>query len=223
MTQQAAADRYGVPRMTVTDLVAEAQRLKLTADDLDPPPLPPAVTGDRVGRLPPKKMRKAGAPTALSEAEELALVQMILKHWRRGLSLNRVQIGVYVMRLVKDRKFKAADSWKQKGAPSGKWWKGFLARHKSIVALRKGDPLAHNRREVSRQQIDSFFSVLRALANNVWVVGLPPHSTHILQALDVKLMSPLKSNYSTALSLWLLKGNNAHVRMNPADFVDQGR
>ena len=149
MTQQAAADRYGVPRMTVTDLVAEAQRLKLTADDLDPPPLPPAVTG--------------------------------------------------------------------------KWWKGFLARHKSIVALRKGDPLAHNRREVSRQQIDSFFSVLRALANNVWVVGLPPHSTHILQALDVKLMSPLKSNYSTALSLWLLKGNNAHVRMNPADFVDQGR
>ena len=44
LTQQEAADRYGVPRMTVTRLLAEVERVKLTADDLDPPPLPPAVT-----------------------------------------------------------------------------------------------------------------------------------------------------------------------------------
>lgn len=45
---------------------------------------------------------------------------------------------------------------------------------------------------------------LRVLAANfnVVLVLLPPHSTHLLQPLDVNNMGPLKQHYGTALKIW---------------------
>ena len=162
LTQQQAADRYGVPRMTMADvLIKRAARDGLTADDLDPVKPSNSPIYHRVAPLPAKKLRGSGRPPVLTKAEEAGLVNLILKHWAGNLSLNRVQLGVYVMRLLEGRKFPGDASWRLQGGPSAKWFKGFIRRHKAIISLRKGDPLAHNRREVSKQQIDSFFSVLK--------------------------------------------------------------
>lgn len=57
-------------------------------------------------------------------------------------------------------------------------------------------------------------------AANVVVVGLPPHSSHATQPLDVSIMQPLKAAYRTAEQLWRTKGSNmwkvatAEVRMS---------
>lgn len=59
-----------------------------------------------------------------------------------------------------------------------------------------------------------------ARRNNVYVVGLPPHSTHMLQPLDVLIMQALKAYYSTSLSLWQLQGNNAYRTMSTEDFLN---
>ena len=161
LTQQQAADRFGFPRTTLGDVLARAAREGLTADDLDPLKPSNSPISHRVAPLPAKKLRGSGRPPVLTEAEEAGLVNLILKHWAGNLSLNRVQLGVYVMRLLEGRKFPGDAAWRLKGGPSAKWFKGFIRRHKAIISLRKGDPLAHNRREVSKQQIDSFFDVLK--------------------------------------------------------------
>ena len=44
---------------------------------------------------------------------------------------------------------------------------------------------------------------------------LPPHSTHLLQPLDVGLFSPLQRNYSACLDDWLEEGQSA---VNKGDF-----
>ena len=53
-----------------------------------------------------------------------------------------------------------------------------------------------------------------AAANNVQVVALAPHSTHVAQQLDVALMSPLKRHYDTSKDVWRIidKDNTLRVR-----------
>ena len=174
-SHQEAADRYGVPRKTVSNLLDLAKTEGLTADDLDPPPEKlPSPGGGRLAPMAAKKLRAAGRPTVLSEAEETALVQLLLKYWRRGFSMNQTQVGVHVMRLLGTREYPGKESWQRNGKPSRCWFKGFIRRHKQILSLRKGDPLAHNRREVSKQQIESLFAVLREVQELNGGVPLQP-------------------------------------------------
>ena len=77
------------------------------ADDLDPLKSSNIPISHRVAPLPAKKLRGSGRPPVLTDAEEAALVNLILKHWGGNLSLNLVQLGVYVMRLLEQR------SWRQ--------------------------------------------------------------------------------------------------------------
>jgi hypothetical protein len=47
-----------------------------------------------------------------------------------------------------------------------------------------------------------------AVAANIHVIGLPPHSTHMLQPLDRRIMHPLKHWFFKSLSIWRLQGDN---------------
>ena len=53
------------------------------------------------------------------------------------------------------------------------------------------------------------------LQNDIIPFCLPPHSTHLLQPLDVGLFSPLQRNYSSCLDDWLEGGQ---TEVNKGDF-----
>ena len=52
-----------------------------------------------------------------------------------------------------------------------------------------------------------------AAKNNIVVVGLPAHSSHILQPLDVSVCGPLKQHYSNAVAAWQAADTNVVGRV----------
>ena len=53
------------------------------------------------------------------------------------------------------------------------------------------------------------------IQNKIICLCLPPHSTHVLQPLDVGLFSPLQKRYSEELDKWQRRG---HTQINKGDF-----
>ncbi|XP_035682618.1 tigger transposable element-derived protein 6-like [Branchiostoma floridae] len=56
-----------------------------------------------------------------------------------------------------------------------------------------------------------------AVANNVVILGLPPHCTHFLQPLDVGIFAPLKSKW--ALTLEVMQAANPHFQVTKRNFA----
>eukprot|EP00198_Chlamydomonas_reinhardtii_P009107 XP_001698444.1 predicted protein [Chlamydomonas reinhardtii] len=58
-----------------------------------------------------------------------------------------------------------------------------------------------------------------AAANRVHVIGLPPHSTHVLQPLDRTCMHSLKLNYTNNLQSWRMIPGNELRTVRPKDIM----
>ena len=69
------------------------------------------------------------------------------------------QIGSFVMKILASRGYEGRPKWVQAGRPSDGWFRLFEARHPEL-SVRRGDPLGHSRREVSKQQLDSLHDAL---------------------------------------------------------------
>lgn len=71
-------------------------------------------------------------------------------------------------------------------------------RHTGPVALYLDNFGSHTTLEVLRT----------CQQHNIILVGLPPHSSHILQPLDVSVNGPLKQHFKNAIGWWRLKDDN---------------
>lgn len=58
-----------------------------------------------------------------------------------------------------------------------------------------------------------------ARQNHVYIISLPPHSTHKLQPLDKTFMGPLKSYYSEEIRTWLRINNRAVTQFDLAELL----
>ncbi|XP_066270839.1 uncharacterized protein [Branchiostoma lanceolatum] len=56
-----------------------------------------------------------------------------------------------------------------------------------------------------------------AVSNNIIILGLPPHTTHFLQPLDVAIFSPLKTKWAQTLEV--MQAANPHFQVTKRNFA----
>ncbi|CAG4946396.1 unnamed protein product [Parnassius apollo] len=97
------------------------------------------------------------------------------------------------------------------------WLKGFLARHKQTLSIRKPTGFTKARMDEFYQNLEKVYDeknhtknielIDKARQNHVTLISLPSHCTHKIQPMDKAFMGPLKSYYSEEIRVWLRENN----------------
>ena len=120
--------------------------------------------GTLSNKLNNKKMKDVGRPPVLSNDEEKALVNMLLKTAQWGFPLTHDDLR-HVMKSHLDSMGRRVKQFK-KNLPGIDWIKGFLKRNREI-SVRKSQNINPNRASTTREVFDAYFDNLEQCLDGV--------------------------------------------------------
>ena len=136
------------------------------------------------------------SPQTVLSKEEDHLAKYCIEMADRGFGLAREDVTRFAFQIAE--KMNKSHPF-QNGMAGRGWYERFLSRH-PYLHLRSSQPLTRCRAMCSNKAvIADFFSKLElACANDIHLLCLPAHTTHILQPLDIGVFKVFKSHFHVA-------------------------